>query len=184
MSKTETNVLKDGELVVATLPMSGDVIEDGGIVDATSVIQTTDGPQKVVKTYSVGGGGGGGATWGSITGTLSNQTDLQTALNSKQSTTNIVTLTTESTEIANNTIYNGGELASVTLTAPANIPADFIAQVEFTSGATATTFTAPASLYFNGDACEGGIFTPIDNKRYCALIITDGVNLLGFVVEK
>jgi len=32
---------------------------------------------------SVGGGGGGG-TWGSITGTLSNQTDLQNALDAKQ----------------------------------------------------------------------------------------------------
>jgi hypothetical protein len=31
----------------------------------------------------VGGGGGGGGTWGSITGTLSEQTDLQTALNAK-----------------------------------------------------------------------------------------------------
>jgi hypothetical protein len=31
-----------------------------------------------------GGGGGGGAAWGSITGTLSAQTDLQTALDSKQ----------------------------------------------------------------------------------------------------
>ena len=30
-----------------------------------------------------GGGGGGGASWGNITGTLSNQTDLQTALNAK-----------------------------------------------------------------------------------------------------
>jgi len=32
------------------------------------------------------GGGGGGGTWGSITGTLSNQTDLQNALNAKQNT--------------------------------------------------------------------------------------------------
>jgi len=32
------------------------------------------------------GGGGGGGTWGSITGTLSSQTDLQNALNSKQNT--------------------------------------------------------------------------------------------------
>jgi hypothetical protein len=32
------------------------------------------------------GGGGGATTWGSITGTLSNQTDLQTALNGKQNT--------------------------------------------------------------------------------------------------
>lgn len=33
-----------------------------------------------------GGGGGGGAVWGSITGTLSSQTDLQNALNAKQDT--------------------------------------------------------------------------------------------------
>jgi hypothetical protein len=33
-----------------------------------------------------GGGSGGDAVWGSITGTLSDQTDLQTALNAKQDT--------------------------------------------------------------------------------------------------
>lgn len=32
---------------------------------------------------AIGGGGGGSSTWGSISGTLSNQTDLQSALNSK-----------------------------------------------------------------------------------------------------
>jgi hypothetical protein len=37
-------------------------------------------------TVNIPGGGGGGGTWGSITGTLSNQTDLQTALNAKQNT--------------------------------------------------------------------------------------------------
>jgi hypothetical protein len=36
-----------------------------------------------VNTVATGGGGG---TWGSITGTLSSQTDLQTALNAKQNT--------------------------------------------------------------------------------------------------
>lgn len=34
-----------------------------------------------------GGGGGGPAAWGSITGTLSSQTDLQTALNGKAAST-------------------------------------------------------------------------------------------------
>src|SRR6185436_8507304 len=36
-------------------------------------------------TYIGSGGGGGGGTWGLITGTLSNQTDLQNALNAKLS---------------------------------------------------------------------------------------------------
>lgn len=38
------------------------------------------------REIAAGGGGGGGATWGGITGTLSSQTDLQTALNGKAAT--------------------------------------------------------------------------------------------------
>ena len=38
-------------------------------------------------------GGGSGATWGSITGTLSSQTDLQTALNAKVDTTRTISTT-------------------------------------------------------------------------------------------
>jgi hypothetical protein len=45
-------------------------------------------------SLSKGGGGGGNASWGSINGTLSNQTDLNTALSAKQ---NSLTLTTTGT---------------------------------------------------------------------------------------
>lgn len=190
MSEIDANVLHNGKLVVATLSMSGDVIEDGGVIDATSVIQTDDGPQKVVKTYSVGGGGGGGTD---DYNDLSNKPHVNgvTLSGNKssadlhlQGATSIVTLTTASTQLATNTIYNGGTLASVTLTLPNSVPADFIAQVEFSSGATSTTFTAPATLYFNGDACDGGVFTPVANKRYCIMVISDGVNTLGFCYER
>lgn len=177
----------DGQQVVRTVTVTGNIIPEPAKDPSeyfTALVDTPTGPQQAVKTYSVGGGGGGGASWGSITGTLSDQTDLQNALNSKQGATSIVTLTTASTELATNTIYNGGELASVTLTLPNSVPADFIAQVEFSSGAAATTFTAPAALYFNGDACDGGVFTPVANKRYCIMVISDGVNTLGFVYEK
>lgn len=51
-------------------------------------------------SVSKGGGGGGGASWGSITGTLSSQTDLQSALDAKQddlvSGTNIKTVNSTS----------------------------------------------------------------------------------------
>ena len=99
-----------------------------------------------------------------------------------QSATSIVTLTTASTELATNTIYNGGELASVTLTLPATVPADFIAQVEFTSGAIATTFTAPATVTFEGNDCSNGVFTPLASKRYSVMVYSDGVNVIGLVM--
>lgn len=61
MSKIDTNVLHNGQLAVATIAQSGEVIQDGGEIDATSVIQTDNGPQKVVKVLDLNGGGGGGA---------------------------------------------------------------------------------------------------------------------------
>ena len=54
---------------------------------------------------SSGGGGGGDATWGSITGTLSNQADLQSALNAKQNT---LTFDTTPTADSTNPVTSGG----------------------------------------------------------------------------
>lgn len=62
MSELDANIIVDGQKVVATLAQSGDVIKDGGAIDATSVIQTDNGPQKVVKVMDINGGGGGGGT--------------------------------------------------------------------------------------------------------------------------
>lgn len=63
MSKIDTNILKDGQLAVATAPQSGTIISDASAVDATALVQTDNGPQLCVKTVEVGeGGGGGGGT--------------------------------------------------------------------------------------------------------------------------
>lgn len=43
----------------------------------------------ILYVHGTGGGGGGDAVWGDITGTLSNQTDLQNALNSKANTASL-----------------------------------------------------------------------------------------------
>jgi hypothetical protein len=58
----------------------------------------------------------GGGTWGSIGGVLSNQTDLQTALNGKQ---NIPTLAATDVTAVNNEIYNN--VGTVTYTDPAPV---------------------------------------------------------------
>lgn len=57
-------------------------IAQGAIAYATDTdeLGTYDG----VSAWTWGTGGGGGGTWGSITGTLSSQTDLQSALDGKQ----------------------------------------------------------------------------------------------------
>ena len=60
MSELDANVIVNGQKAIATVAQTGTVIEDGGAIDATSVIQTESGPQKVVKTYDLNGGGGGG----------------------------------------------------------------------------------------------------------------------------
>lgn len=51
-------------------------------------VWNTDNKEGWKNSYPLGSGSGGGGTWGSITGTLSDQTDLQTALNGKQPTGN------------------------------------------------------------------------------------------------
>lgn len=64
-----------------------------------------------------GGSGGGGGVWGAITGTLSSQTDLQTALNAKAATSSLAAVATSGAyaDLTGSpvTIIDGGSAASV-----------------------------------------------------------------------
>lgn len=53
------------------------IVAGGGII-----VDDTD-PENPIITATGGGGGGGDAVWGSVSGTLSNQTDLKNALDAK-----------------------------------------------------------------------------------------------------
>ena len=57
MSINDANIVVDGQKAVAVVIMSGEIVKDGGAVDATCVIKTEQGCQKVVKAYLMGGGG-------------------------------------------------------------------------------------------------------------------------------
>lgn len=59
--------------------------------------------------YSGSGGGGGGNNWGGITGTLSDQTDLQNALNAKQPLSSVLSNTTASFTTAQENKLSGIE---------------------------------------------------------------------------
>ncbi len=95
--------IEDSSPVVITRDVSG--LVSGGVVNVPYPVEGTPGPpgapgvvQSIVAGANVSvnnadpanpivsatGGGGGAAAWGAITGTLSSQTDLQTALNGKQ----------------------------------------------------------------------------------------------------
>lgn len=81
-----------------------------------------------------------------------------------------------SVELADNTIYNAGEIASLTITFP-TVDLKYTSQLNFTSGATATAFTAPATIKWAGDSIVDGAFVPETNKRYVILFYYDGVNI-------
>ena len=79
---------------------------------------------KTINGSSILGSGnlvvtGSGATWGSITGTLSSQTDLQSALNAKQDT---ITLTTTGSSGASTFITNTLNVPEYTLTGLGGVP--------------------------------------------------------------
>lgn len=112
--------------------------------------KTADWPRKVAtvlnRLQNTTAAAGGTAAWGGITGTLSAQTDLQTALNAKQATlvsgTNIKT-------VNSTTLLGSGNLAVGTVTSvAATVPTGFsIAGSPITSSGTlAITFAAGYSL--------------------------------------
>ena len=58
MSELDANTVLDGQKVISIFSQSGEIVENTGVLDATCVVDTAYGKQKVVKTYLVGIGGG------------------------------------------------------------------------------------------------------------------------------
>ena len=91
---------------------------------------------------------------------------------------------TDSITLANNTLYKGGTQTALTIALPSTLDVDFITQITFKSGATATTFTAPQSG-FVWDArsvdLQQGAFVPVANKVYTIIIYYDGFECVGII---
>lgn len=127
-------------------------VDDG----TTGQALTTNG-SGVLSWTTISGGGGG--TWGSITGTLSDQTDLQTALNGKTSTSTTISTTSP--------LSGGGDLSTNRTLTIANAAAD--GSTKGAASFAANDFDASSgnvSLdYANGQAASGstkGFLTSTD----------------------
>ena len=127
-------------------------------------------------------GGGGSADFPDQTGhagefLITNGTEVSWSKLTQVVTVSESTLTQE---LVDNTIYNAGELSSLTITFPATPTVDYISQVNFTSGATPTALTAPVGTVWRGSDVST-VFVPVANKRYAVLFFFDGVNMRGLV---
>lgn len=80
------------------------------------------------------------------------------------------------TTLLNKTIFRAGEIATLELLIPSAIDDDFLCEVDFTSGATATAFTMVDTVKWTGDDIIKGSLVPQANKRYNLLFWYDGVN--------
>lgn len=81
-----------------------------------------------------------------------------------------------------NTIYNCGELASLDLVLPEAYGLGYLAQINFSSGATATQLTDEGDINWIGDDVDNsGMFVPDTGKRYVVMLYTDGVDIRGVV---
>ena len=87
------------------------------LIECTSMLGGVPTNTAITGAQIIAAASGGSATWGGITGTLSAQTDLQTALNGKQDTlvsgTNIKTVNGDSLVGSGNVSTNPRTLASI-----------------------------------------------------------------------
>lgn len=89
--------------------------------------------------------------------------------------------TTGTVALADNTIFNGDELSTLTITNPSSPTVDFSCQVNFTSGATPTTVTASNIVWVGDNVSETVGFVPRANCRYTVMFMYDGSNIRGII---
>ncbi len=122
-----------------------------------------------------GGGGGSGAAWGSITGTLSSQTDLQSALDVKTPTSRTISTTAP--------LSGGGDLSSNRTLTITNAAAD--GSTKGAASFTANDFDATSGNisidYANGQAASGSVngFVTTGTQTIAGVKTFSGANVYG-----
>jgi hypothetical protein len=160
-----------------------------GGVGATGATGPSGSPGSVGATGPTGATGPG-AAWGSITGTLSSQTDLQTALNGKAATSH----THAATDITSGVLAlaNGGT-GQTNATAAANA-LDGWQEIVSSASAVTLTNTSPRLIYVSGSVAQtiilpdvttlqfGWVFTIFNGSSQSITVQSSGGNLIGSIV--
>lgn len=132
-------------------------LSNAGALDGSESVEVVQGGSNVkTTTQDIADLGGGGGTWGSITGTLSAQADLQTALNAKEDESNSATALVDGATIDLTAIKHTLTTAS-SRTFTISYTGDDIT-IEMTLNATSATQTFPA-----GSLCVSEGFATGDN---------------------
>lgn len=84
-------------------------------------------------------------------------------------------------QLETETIYNCGELTALSITFPVSPTVSYISQLNFSSGVTPTSITAPNTVVWLGNDITGGVFVPVASKRYAVLFFYDGTAVRGLV---
>lgn len=109
--------------------------------------------------------------------------ELNIALASYALKTGVVILTgsTVSQELADNTVYQCSTVGSLEISLPNTVTPDYISQINFISGVTATALVAPNTIIWYGDDVVNSIFTPVANTQYVVMLYFDGANFRAIV---
>lgn len=144
---------------VAGVPVLADFLSTGGRGTPICIDLTTDQAYYLATgdvVTALAGGGSGGTAWGGITGTLSDQTDLQTALNGKQAAGSYQPLATVLTNTtASFTTAQETKLSGIATGATANqTDAFLLSRANHTGTQAAATITGLAAVATSGSAAD------------------------------
>ena len=124
-----------------------------------------------------------GLAYNALTPTSTEKSNACSWLGAEESGKIVSIAATDSITIADNTIYEGGTQTALTVAVPSSgMDVDFVSQICFKSGATATTFTQTAGDIVwdeNSVDLDDGVFVPEANKNYTIIIFYNGFNFIG-----
>lgn len=117
----------------------------------------------------------------SLTWTDTYKASARNTIGAEKETTIQMLSATDSITLADNTIYNGGEITSLNIALPSTATLGFLCEIDFSSGATASTLSYPNTIKWLGDDLENGVFVPQASKRYMVVISYDGNEYVAIV---